>query len=229
MRPAHWYWSHDIKPDQITSLDMPGTRLVRLASYGNPDWRRFAALMYEEPGPVRGYVLDLDAEALGGVRAVSVTADAEQPPRFSLLTEPGAADSTVVRAGLDEDALRGLLGEGWGIVDLAVYATGAGGRRYAAVLERTTQPCFLLTGDDTGALKKQLRRLDATPSRLRPHAADGTLTAVADRSFRGRWAWYPDLDADGVAGRLEVHRAYPVDLDARRDDRGVRYSVVMRR
>jgi hypothetical protein len=228
VKPARWYWSHDIGPDQFTgTLAIPGTRLVRLSSYGTRDRPRFAALIYEEPGPLRRPLLDLGPEALDGVRAVSVTADPGQPPRFSLLTEPGPVDSTVVRAGLDEDGLRAVLGEGWGIVDLAVYASG-GGRRYAAVLERRAEPSWLVTGTELGAVKRELRRLGAAPTRLR---TDGTghLTAVADRSFRGRWRWYADLDADGVAGRLEAHRAYPVDLDARRDERGVRYSVVMRR
>jgi hypothetical protein len=43
------------------------------------------------------------------------------------------------------------LAEDWGIVDLAVYSTD-GGRRYAAVLEPTAEPRWLLTGSDLGAL-----------------------------------------------------------------------------
>ena len=67
--------------------------------------------------------------------------------------------------------------------------------------------------------------------RLRAFAQDGQplLAAAAERSARGFSAWYADLDADGVAQKLDRHRAYPVDLGATRDDRGVRYTVVMRR
>jgi hypothetical protein len=35
MRPAPrwWFWSHDIEPDQIAGLAMPGMRLQRLVRY----------------------------------------------------------------------------------------------------------------------------------------------------------------------------------------------------
>jgi hypothetical protein len=68
-------------------------------------------------------------------------------------------------------------------------------------------------------------------TRLRAYVQDGQplLAAVAERSARGFSAWYDGLDADGVAQKLDRHRAYPVDLGATRDDRGVRYTVVMRR
>jgi hypothetical protein len=55
------------------------------------------------------------------------------------------------------------------------------------------------------------------------------LAAVAERARVDTWAWYADLDADGVARNLEGNSAYPVDLDAMRDLEGVRYAVVMYR
>jgi hypothetical protein len=43
--PRYWFWSHDIAPDQIAGLAMPGMRLQRLVNYrrGAEDARRFAA------------------------------------------------------------------------------------------------------------------------------------------------------------------------------------------
>ena len=53
--------------------------------------------------------------------------------------------------------------------------------------------------------------------------------AVAERSNVGKWAWYADLDADAVASKLDRNNAYPFDLDATHDERGVRFTVVMYR
>ena len=91
--PETWFWSHDIKPDQIDTVVMPGTRLTRLSSYGKGAARRFAALVYKEPGPARSYALDLDAAQLAarlrdtGARAVSITASEadDGSPRFSVV------------------------------------------------------------------------------------------------------------------------------------------------
>jgi hypothetical protein len=71
----------------------------------------------------------------------------------------------------------------------------------------------------------------ATVARLRAYVQDGQplLTAVAEPDAGGFSAWYADLNPDGVARQLERHRAYPIDLDATCDERGVRYTVVMRR
>jgi hypothetical protein len=38
--PRFWFWWHDIQPDQVAGLDMPGMRL-----------RRLAALYYDDDGP----------------------------------------------------------------------------------------------------------------------------------------------------------------------------------
>src|SRR5262249_27256749 len=54
-------------------------------------------------------------------------------------------------------------------------------------------------------------------------------TAVAERADPGTWAWYGAIDPDEVARNLERNSSYPVDLDATRDDKGLRFSVVMYR
>jgi hypothetical protein len=50
---------------------------------------------------------------------------------------------------------------------------------------------------------------------------------VAERARGPGWAWYTDLDGDAVARNLENNSAYPIDLDATRDARGTRFTVVM--
>jgi hypothetical protein len=32
-KPHYWFWSHDIEPNQIDGLTMPGMRLQRLVNY----------------------------------------------------------------------------------------------------------------------------------------------------------------------------------------------------
>jgi hypothetical protein len=65
--PRFWFWSHDIQPDQVAGLDMPGMRLRRLANYrrGPEATRRFAALYYDDDGalaPSRTWLIDVDAD-----------------------------------------------------------------------------------------------------------------------------------------------------------------------
>jgi hypothetical protein len=77
--PEAWTWSHDIEPDQIDSLIMPGWRPMRLSNYGKDNQRRFAAVVFKAPGPERSYALDLDTAAIEarlretGTRPVAVT------------------------------------------------------------------------------------------------------------------------------------------------------------
>src|SRR5262245_19706364 len=79
--PDAWFWSHDIRSDQIKHVVTPGMHLMRLSSYGSGERRRFAALLYKEPGPERGYAFDLTAAALesqlreSGARPVAITVD----------------------------------------------------------------------------------------------------------------------------------------------------------
>jgi hypothetical protein len=235
-RPEHWLWSHDIKPDQIASLGPAGWTLMSLSSYGDGDRRRFAAVLHKGPSAGRIPVIDLEASQAGArlrharVSPVAVTADSDLRPRLSVLVESGTAAGTRVAAGLREDELRALLDQPGGVADLTTY-TVRGARQYAAVLDPRAGPSLLLTGVTAGQLRRELRRSGGTVVRLRAFVQDGQtlLAAVAERSAGGFSAWYADLDADGVAQKLDRHRAYPVDLGATRDDRGVRYTVVMRR
>lgn len=235
--PESWFWSHDIKPDQIDSVLMPGMRLVRLSSYGAGKARRFAALVWKEPGPERTYALDLDAAALGatlrdsGARPVAITADAgdgDAPPRFSVVLEAGPGSLSSVHVDLDDAGVRALLDDQHAIADIATYVAG-GVRKYAVIREERPGPAWLLTGVTAHELDAKLLEHGAMLVRLRGYAQGGKpqFAAVAERSGITGWAWYADLDADAVARNLESNDAYPLDLDAVRDERGVRFTVIM--
>jgi len=235
--PETWFWSHDIKSTQIDSVVMPGTRLMRLSSYGPAERRRFAALLYQDTGPERRYALDLDAAALAarlhdtGARPVAITAGpagGDGAVRFSVVLETGPGPLSSAHVDLDEAGVRALVDDQHCIADLATYTAG-GARRFAVIVEERTGPSWLFVGVPAAELDAQLLELGATLVRLRSYVEAGVprLAAVAERVRVPRWAWYADLDADGVARKLEDNAAYPVDLDAVRDERGVRFSVVM--
>ena len=233
--PETWSWSHDIKPTQIDSVLTPGSRLIRLSSYGEGNRRRFAALAYAEPGVARSYALDLDAARLAtmGSRPVAITVDTESVPRFTVVLDSGSGPPTSVHVDLDEAGLRALVDDQHGIADLATYVV-AGTRRYAAIVETRPGPSWLFTGVSAAELDAALLAHDAALIRLRAYTDDGDdgrtrLVAAAEPARGARWAWYADLDGDGVAKQLEANAAYPFDLDATRGDRGVRFTVVMYR
>ncbi|HEX4423685.1 MAG TPA: hypothetical protein VH165_37500 [Kofleriaceae bacterium] len=236
--PESWFWSHDIQANQITSVVMPGTRLVRLSSYGKGPARRFAALVFQEPGPARSYALDLDAAALAaklaetGARAVGITVDAlDDGPRFSVVLETGPGPLSSVHVDLDDAGVRALLDGHHTIADLATYVA-AGVRKYAVIVEEHEAPAWFLTGLTAHELDAKLLALGAQLTRVRSYTAPGgvrALAAVAEKTREPRWAWYAELDGDGVARNLETNEAYPFDLDATRDDRGTRFTVVMYR
>jgi hypothetical protein len=253
--PETWFWSHDIKSTQIDSVVMPGTRLMRLSAYGAGDRRRFAALIYQDTGPERSYALELDAAALAarlrdaGARPVAITAGAtdggDGAVRFSVVLEAGPGPLSSVHVDLDEAGVRALLDDQHCIADLATYTAG-GARRFAAIVEERTGPSWLFVGVSPAELDARLLEHGAALVRLRSYVersetggggTDGRgidagvprLAAVAERARAARWAWYADLDTDGVARKLEDNAAYPVDLDAVRDERGARFTVVMYR
>ncbi|HET9621084.1 MAG TPA: hypothetical protein VFP84_06950 [Kofleriaceae bacterium] len=239
--PDAWFWSHDIEPDQIDSVVMPGMRLIRLASYGAGAQRRFAALIYQEAGPERRYALDLDAAALTaklaetGARAVAITvadpASGSGPPRFSVALETGPGPLSSVHLDLDEAGVRGLLDGHHAIADLATYVVG-GARKYAVIVEEREGPAWFFTGVTAHELDAKLLPLGAQLTRVRPYGngARRELAAVAEKGRASRWAWYTDLDGDAVARNLENNEAYPYDLDVVKDpDRGTRFTVVMYR
>ncbi|HET7502226.1 MAG TPA: hypothetical protein VFK02_14510 [Kofleriaceae bacterium] len=241
--PETWFWSHDIQAHQVGSVLIPGMRLVRLSSYGMGDLRRFAAIVYKEPGVERAYAIDLDAAELEarlvatGARPVSITAhvpEAGSPgagtPKFSVVLETGPGPMSTLHLGVDDAGARALIDDHHGIADLATYVVG-GARRYAVIVEERPGPSWLLTGLDAHQLDARLLELDAQLVRLRGYTAGGRpqFAAVAERARPSGWAWYSDLDGDAVARNLENNNAYPVDLDATRDHRGVRFTVVMYR
>jgi hypothetical protein len=233
--PEAWFWSHDVRGDQIKHVVTPGMHLMRLSSYGGGERRRFAALVYKEPGADRSYAIDLDAAALAaqlgetGARPVAITVDAaDGPPRFSVVLQHGPGPLCSAHVDLDEAGVRALIDEEHGIADIATYVAG-GVRKYAVIVEERTGPSWLLTGVTPHQLDARLLELDASLVRLRAYTEGGTqaLVAVAERSRGGGWAWYADLDGDAVARSLENNTAYPIDLDATRDSRGTRFTVVM--
>jgi Bacterial tandem repeat domain 1 len=233
--PEAWFWSHDIRSNQIDHVVTPGMRLIRLSSYGG-ERRRFAALIYKEPGPERTHALELEAEALAaqlretGARPVAITTDPGDagPRRFSVVLETGPGPLCSVHVDLDEAGVRALLDDRHVIADFVTYLAG-GTRRYAVILEERAGPSWWLTGVTALELDARLLELDATLVRLREYQSGDRreLAAVAERIKLPGWAWYADLDGDAVARNLESNDAYPVDLDATRSERGVRFTVVM--
>jgi hypothetical protein len=233
--PQAWFWSHDVRGDQIKYVVTPGTHLMRLSSYGGGERRRFAALMYKEPGPERSYAIDLDAVALAshladtGARPVAITAFAgDETPRFSVVLQHGPGPLCSAHVDLDEPGVRALIDDAHGVADIATYELG-GARRYAVVVEERAAPSWFFAGVTAHELDARLLELDASLVRLRAYSDGGRtlLAAVAERARGPGWAWYTDLDGDAVARNLETNSAYPIDLDATRDARGTRFSVVM--
>jgi hypothetical protein len=166
------------------------------------------------------------------VRPVAVTAGPTPGALLSVLAESGPGPRSRVAVDLSDDELRALAAEPGGIADLTTYTVRGGERRYAAVLTEAAGPSLVFTGVTESALRRQLRRSSATVTRLRAYVQDGQplLAAVAEPAAGGFSAWYAGLDADGVARKLDRHRAYPADLGAVRDgEESVRYTVVMRR
>ncbi len=236
-QPEAWYWSYDIKPDDLGSVLVPGMRLMRVSSYRKGTSPRLAALIYKDAGPVRRAVLDLDAAAAArileetGERPVAITADpAGGPPRFALVLETGPGPVSRLHVDLDDAALRALVDDRHGIADLATYTAG-GSRRYAAIVEERAGPSWLFTGVTARELDAKLVEHGAALVRARGYLDGGRqlFAAVAERAEPGPWAWYAGIDGDAVARKLEQNEAYPVDLDATRDDAGLRFTVVMYR
>jgi len=234
--PESWFWSHDIRPTQIDSVVMPGTRLMRLSSYGRGEARRYAAVVFKAPGPERSYALELDAAALAarlrdtGARPVSITVSEDLPRRFSVVLETGPGSPSSLHVDLDEAGVRALVDDQHGIVDFATYAVD-GARKYAAIVEDRPGPSWFLAGLTANQLDAALLEREARLVRVRGYGDGGrrAFAAVAEPAGPASWAWYAELDGDRVARNLETNHAYPFDLDATRDDRGVHLTVVMYR
>jgi hypothetical protein len=234
-RPV-WFWSHDIGWDQVNSVLWPGMRMVSVSGYGAVTRRRFASVMHQVPAGADTTVVHLDPAALAarlsqtGERPIAIAATpGEAGPVLTVAMESGPAPAVRVEVGLDEAGVRALLAE-QRIDDIAWYQDGDA-CRYAVLVGERAGPSWLVAAAGPRELAAQLRRLGASVVRLRMVIDHGQrrLVALARPAGREFCAWYVGIDADGVAGRLERHRAYPVDLDAVRDERGVRYAVVMYR
>jgi Bacterial tandem repeat domain 1 len=234
--PDAWYWSYDIQAGDLPSVLTPGMRLIRLSAYRNGDKQRYAALVYQDSGPERKWLLDLEASAIEGAlaaasaRAVSIAVDDAGPaPRFSLVTQVGPGPLSSLHVDLDDAAARALVDDAHGIVDFATYRVG-GQRRYAVIREERSGPSWWLAGLTEHQLDRELIAHGAALTRVRSYVDGGVryFTAVAEK-LEGSWAWYADLDADAVGRNLEANASYPVDLDTHRDERGLRFTVVMYR
>ena len=235
--PESWFWSHDIDPRYLDDMVTPGTRMQRLSSYGKGDRRRFAAVVFREPGAERSCLIDIEAAAIethlhqSGARPVAIAVDADDSRRrFSLLLEKGPGPQTSLHVDLDEASVRKLLDERHCLADFATYVV-EGVRKYAAIVEERLGPSWLLANVTAQELDGRLAELGASLFRLRSYGEGGEqrLAAVAERSNVGKAWWYADIDADMVAKYLDRNKAYPVDLDATRDQRGVRFTVVIYR
>ena len=236
--PEAWYWSYEIDPDEVAGMNMPGVRLMRLSSYRKGKILQLAALEYKDGGPARRGVLGLEAAAAAklvaesGERPVAVTVDpAGGAPRFSLVLETGPGPVSSLHLDLDEAGARALLDDHHAIADLATYESG-GARRFAVIVEERVAHSWLFTGVTAHELDAKLVEHGAVLTRIRPYREGGRplYAAVAERADAPGWAWYGGIDADAVARNLERNEAYPVDLDAtREDEQGLRFSVVMYR
>lgn len=235
--PESWLWSHDIAPEYIDDVLMPGMHLARLSSYGAGKNRRFAAIVYREPGIEGHYLRDVPAAELDdkiagmAARPISITAaEIDGQPRFSLALQKGPEPKTRVLTGLDEAGLSQLANDQQRIADFTTYVDG-GVRKYAAIVEERPGPSMIFTRVTAEELDAQLRKHSVTPLRIRGFSENGVryVTAVAERLDVGKWAWYDNIDGDTVGSKLEKHNAYPFDLEAYRTDQGVRFTVVMYR
>lgn len=235
--PASWFWSHDIDPDHIDDVLLPNMHLVRLSVYGSGKMRRFASISFQEAGVESSYLQDVTAAELDskiadtGARPVSITADeVNGQPLFSLVLQKGLESKTNVHTNLDETGLNQLINDQHRIADFTTYLVG-GIRKYAAIVEERPGPSLVFAHVTAKELGAQLRKHNVTPVRVRGFSEGGAryFTAVAERLDVGDWDWYDDIDGDTVASKLDSNNAYPFDLDAYRNEQGVRYTVVMYR
>jgi hypothetical protein len=231
--PAGWLWAHDAQPGQIGRLSTGDAYLIRLSAYGSGPTTRYAALLHQGASGRRIHAIDLTPADLGDLsaRPVTVTATAGTGgPRFGVVLDEGPGAPSTVHVGLDAAGLHALADDRHVVTDLAPYLDGVE-RRYAAVVEERAGRHEVLTGLTVRELGDRLKKLGGAPVRVRSYVDGGRplLAAIVDPERDGYVRWYADVDADRVAGLLERHRAYPIDLDASRDGRGVRFTVVMRR
>ncbi len=238
--PRFWFWSHDIQPDQVADLAMPGMRMQRLASYrrGPEDTRRFAALYYDDDGAIAGssrsWLVDADTAtaAAHGPRAAGVSVDvvpADGEVRFTLILDPHPNPDRTLHTDLSAARLTALLDGDHVVIDFDTYLR-EDSRVFAAIIEhRAGQGSSFFPELAHDAVRTTLGPRGVLPTRVRTyHSPVGWRAAVAGERARGiAWSVHVDVDADDVSSRLEQqHRAYPLDLDAVGHGLSVRFSLV---
>jgi hypothetical protein len=241
--PESWTWVYDIEPsqDHFESLQMPGWNQMRLSAYGSNKSRRFAAISFREPEIASNfktvYLRDITINELSDkvtanqARPLSITADVVNDQLlYTLVLQQGAGPKTYVHVDLDESGLMQLTNPQHRISDFATYVVG-GIRKYAVIVEERPGPSLVLSRVTQKELDATLRKHNVTPIRIRGFSEGGEryFTAIAERLDVGEWAWYDNIDADTVGAKLDKHNAYPFDLEAFSDERGVRFTVIMYR
>jgi hypothetical protein len=238
--PRWWFWSHDIQPDQIADLAMPGMRRRRLMSYrrGAQADRRFAAFYYDDDGAVassRSWLIDVDAAtaAAHGPRAVSVSVDVVPDSgtvRYTLVLEDQPAPARAFHTDLAAAGVTSLLDGDHAVVDFASYPATYqrdGTRCFAAIVEpRVGEGSVFFPRCGEGC--PTLRALGVLPVRARAYRSPGgwRLDVVGERARGTGWSVHVDVDADDVAQRLERQHGYPLDLDAVGHGLSVRFALI---
>jgi hypothetical protein len=236
--PRSWFWSHDIQPDQIADLTMPGMRLRRLMSYrrGAQADRRFAAFYYDDDGAVatsRSWLIDVDAAtaAAHGSRAVSVSVDVVPDSgvvSYTLVLENQPAPARALHADLDAAGVTALLDGDHVVVDIATYQRDER-RCYAAIVEsRTGEGSVFMPALRSDEVRPTLRGLGVLPVRARAYhsPAGWRLDLVGERARGTGWSVHVDVGADDVSHRLERQHGYPLDLDAIGHGLSVRFALI---
>jgi hypothetical protein len=237
--PRFWFWSHDIQPDQVAGLDMPGMRLRRLVNYrrGREASRRFAALYHDDDGalaPSHSWLIDVEAERARaqGPRAASITVDVEPEggeAAFTVVMEAQPRPDRELHTDLTAGQLGELLDGTRTVVDLATYLRRES-RCYAAIVEQAEiDGSVFYPGLRAGEIRSTLGPRGIVPTKARAYneGPAGWMAAVVGERVRGTsWSVLLDVDADDVSEKLEHLQAYPLDLDAAGHGLSVRFAVV---
>jgi hypothetical protein len=237
--PRFWFWSHDIQPDQVAGLDMPGMRLRRLANYrrGPEATRRLAALYYDDDGalaPSHTCLIDVDAAAAAahGARVASLSVDVVPETgdvAFTLVLEAHPHPGRAVHTDLAADEFSALINGDHTVVDLATYLRD-GSRCFAAIVEPSGgDGSVFFPSLSPEQIRPTLGPRGVIPTKVRAYhvgPAGWRLALIAEHARGTAWSVLVDIDADDVSERLEHLQAYPLDLDAVGHGMGVRYSAI---
>ena len=238
--PESWFWSHDIRPDTVGNLMMPGMQLMRLSAYGEEEDLRFASWSYRQGcTDASSYIIDRSANDLqnelarsvGHPVGLTIHRDAGRN-KFSLVLQRCGISVASLVTGLSPTDLLDLGRQGQKQPrDIVTYIEN-GVRRYAALLEEATSPFVILVDADASEVEQAVKKAGMVMIRVRGYEVNGQrrYVTVARKMSVGSWRWLDGLTSDAVARELESGKGYPVDLDVYKDASGqVRYSLVMYR